>query len=434
MQLFGRAWWTGIATGVVLTTTIIAPRLATVIMMLVLLLAVVENLLRRSLPREPSTMDMAFFVVLAFSGWAMLSAAWSPAPVHSLLKPIFTILIAFTVWFALRTINAASRPYAHYLGEGALTGIIVGYMLVCFEILSDQLITRTIMTAIPSSHANLSKHVTVDVHGTVVKVTNANLNRRMAILTWLLWPAIMLALHDPDRIRRGIGLAAIVGGASIILIFGTHQSSTIAILGGVIVYGLAWGNLNLLRNTVSGCWAVAVILAVPLALMAFQANFHNSDLLFKSARHRIVIWGTTAEEVLRSPILGVGADATRKAMHKATAKSGRKRDLGQFKSGFANHAHNAYLQVWYELGVVGAALFLAIGLLAMRVISRLEAAVQPSAIALFVTTSLMIAFSYSIWQTWFMAALGLAIIVFAIAVRKRAEQIAHPDSDDVSEA
>lgn len=431
MHLFGRAWWTGIATGVILTTMIVAPRLATVIMLLVMLLAAAENVLRRDVPRTPSGVDLVFVAVLTFSAWAMLSAVWSPAPWHSVLKPIFTVLIVCTVWLALRTVNSASRPFAHYFGEGALTGIIVGYLLVCFEILSDQLITRTIMTAFPASHANLSKHVTVDLHGTVVKVTNANLNRRMAILTWLFWPAIMLALYDPNRFRRAIGLAVIIAGAGIILVFGTHQSSSIAILGGLIVYGLAWVNLNLLRAAVTGGWAVAVLLAVPLALMAFQANFQNSDLLFKSARHRIVIWGTTAEEVLRAPVLGVGADATRKAMHKATAGSGRKRDLGPFASGFANHAHNAYLQVWYELGAIGAALFLAIGLLTMKVIARLEAAVQPSAMALFVTTSLMIAFSYSIWQTWFMAALGLAVVVFGIAMRKRKDQIALPAQGDL---
>lgn len=431
MQLFGKAWWAGVASGVVVTTMIVEPRLATSIMLLVLLLTFIEHILRRGLKRAPSTFDSVFLLVIVFSGWAMLSAAWSPAPWHSLLKPTFTILIALTVWLALRTVSAASRPVAHYVGEGALTAVVIGYVLVCFEILTDQLITRSIMTTFPSTHANLTKHVTVADDGTVIRVSKANLNRRMGILTWLMWPAIMLALHDPNKIRRGLSLAVIAAGAAIILGYGTHQSSQIAILGGLIVYGLAWVNLNLLRTAVSGAWAVAVVLAVPLALIAFQANMHHADWLFKSARHRVVIWGTTAEEVLKSPILGVGADATRDAMPKVTKKSLKKRNLGQFKSGYANHAHNAYLQVWYELGAVGAALFLALGLLAMAAIAKLKAAVQPSAIAVFVTTALLIAFSYSIWQPWFMAALGIAIAVLAVAIRKRGDQLAHPGTDEV---
>jgi len=412
---------------------IIAPRIATFIMVLVLILAGLEQYARRGLPRYPATFEAAFLVVIAFAGWAMLSALWSPAPWHSLLKPVFMMLIAVAVWFALRTVSTASRPFAHYIGEGALTGIVVGYLLVCFEILTDQLITRTIMSAIPTTHENIAKHVTVDTHGTVTDVTNANLNRRMAILTWLLWPAIMLALHDPNSIRRSIALVMVIGGAGIILVFGSHQSSQIAILGGAVVYGLASINPPAMRIVLASVWTAAVVLALPIALMMSSANLHNADWLFKSARHRVVIWSTTAEESLKSPVLGVGADATRVAMHDAMKRSKRDETLGRMMVGYANHAHNAYLQVWYELGAVGAALFLMIGLYAMRVIGRLETALQPSALALFVTTSLLIAFSYSIWQTWFIAALGFAIAAFAVAVRKRADQIAYPGTADVPE-
>ncbi|KUO56604.1 MAG: hypothetical protein APF80_02690 [Alphaproteobacteria bacterium BRH_c36] len=412
---------------------IIAPRIATFVMLLLLLLAVIEHYARRGLPRHPPAFEAAFLVVVAFAGWAMLSALWSPAPWHSLLKPVFMVLIAVAVWFALRTVSTASRPFAHYFGEGAITGIAVGYLLVCFEIVTDQLITRTIMSAIPATHENISKHVTVDVHGTVTDVTNANLNRRMAILTWLLWPAIMLALHDPSRIRRWIALVTVIGGAGIILVFGSHQSSQIAILGGVVVYGLASINLPATRIALASVWSIAVVFALPIALMMSSANLHNADWLFKSARHRVVIWSTTAEEALKSPVLGVGADATRTAMHAAMKRSESEETLGRMMVGYANHAHNAYLQVWYELGAIGAALFLAIGLFALRVIARLKTALQPSAIALFVTTSLLIAFSYSIWQTWFIAALGFAIVVFGVAARKRADQIAHPGTADVPE-
>jgi O-antigen ligase len=81
------------------------------------------------------------------------------------------------------------------------------------------------------------------------------------------------------------------------------------------------------------------------------------------------------------------------------------------------------LQVWYELGAIGALLFLSIGLLTLRAIAKLQASAQPAAIAMFATTSLLIGFSYSMWQTWFMAALGLAITMFTIALRKRSDQL-----------
>jgi len=430
MHLFGKAWWTGIATDTILTLMVIAPRLATAAMLLVLLVAGIEHAMRKGLPRQPATLEITFVMIIVFAGWAMLSAAWSPAYWHSLLKPVFMILITLATWFALRTVSTATRPFAHYFGEGALTSIIVGYLLVTFEILTDQLITRTVMSALPASHENLAKHVRVDEDGTVTRVTNANLNRRMAILTWMLWPGIMLAIHDPSRIRRAIALTVVIGGAGVILAYGSHQSSQIAILGGALVYALASFNLAAMRNFVTGAWILALVLSIPLAMGLYKADLHNADWLFKSARHRVLIWSTTAEETLKSPILGVGADATRTAMHAAMKKGRGHQEIGHGMASYANHPHNAYLQVWYELGVIGATLFLAIGWFALRAISRMQPVLQPSALAFVVTTSLLIAFSYSIWQTWFIGALGFAVVVFAIAIRKRADQLAHPGTNE----
>lgn len=427
MQPFSKAWWCGIATGTLVLTAVIGPRTTTVIMVLVLLVALADQFLRPALPRRPEKCDAAFVAVAVFAVWGLLSATWSHSPLHSLLKPTFLLLTLAAVWFALRSISTATRPVAHYLGEGALTALTIAFLLVAFEILTRQLITRSILTALPALYANITKHVTVAADGSVIKVSEANLNRRMAVLIWFLWPAIMLAIYDPNRIRRVMAYACLSFGAAVILFYGSHQTSQIALLGGLAAFGVAsWFNRTAVLTAVAGVWSAAVLLAVPVALMVLHADLHKADWLFHSARHRVVIWGTAAEEVIHSPLVGIGADATRSAMRKAVAnarKAERTRDLGRFESGYADHAHNVYLQVWYELGAVGALLLLAIGLFTLRAIAKLQAGVQPAAIAMFVTTSLLIGFSYSIWQTWFISAFGLAITLLAVAIRKRSDQL-----------
>jgi len=427
MQPFSKAWWCGLAIGTVALTAVVAPRTTTFLMLLVLLLSLADQLLRPALPRRPARFEAVFVAVAAFAGWGLLSATWSLAPWHSLLKPAFLVLMLTAVWLALRGISTATRPVAHYLVEGALTAITIAYILVAFEILTGQLITRSLLTAFPSLYSNITKHVTVAADGSVLKVSIANLNRRTAILIWLLWPAIMLAIHDPNRCRRVVAYVSLGLGAAVILFYGTHQTSQLALLGGLVAYGIASRfNRAAVLTAVTGLWTAVVMLAVPIALLVFHANLHQADWLFYSARHRVVIWGTAAEEVMRSPVIGIGADATRVAMRKAVsnpAQAKLKRDLGQFESGYANHTHNVYLQVWYELGAIGALLFLSIGLLTLRAIAKLQASAQPAAIAMFATTSLLIGFSYSMWQTWFMAALGLAITMFTIALRKRSDQL-----------
>lgn len=426
MEPFSKAWWGGIATASIVLTAIIAPRTCTVLMLLVLSIVIADHVLRPNLPRRPSEFMAPFAAVVAFAIWAMLSALWSSAFFHSLLKPVFLILVVVAVWLAMRSASTSTKPAAHYIGEGALIGASIAYILVGIEILTDQLISRTLMTAIPALHANIPKHVTVAGDGTVLKISIANLNRRMAILIWLFWPVIMLALHDPNRYRRIFGIASATFGIGVILLFGSHQSSQVAIVGGALAFAAATlVSRSIVLNSLAGIWAAVVLLAVPIALGIFYADLHKADWLFRSARHRVVIWGTTAEEVLHAPVIGVGADATRNAMRiaiKRAEKAKLKRDLGQFESGYANHAHNVYLQVWYELGAIGALLFLAIGLTALNAISRLKDVLQPIAIAMFVTTSLMIAFSYSMWQTWFISAFGMSAALFAIAVRKRSDK------------
>ncbi|MCH9809481.1 MAG: O-antigen ligase family protein [Alphaproteobacteria bacterium] len=433
MHAFSREWWLGIVTGTLLIVTFVGPRTTTAIMLIVLLAALAERVVRPSLSRRPEFTNSLVLSIAAFAAWALVSAIWSPAPWNSLLKPVFLMLAATGVCFAIRSVSVASKAEAHYLGEGALTALIIGYLLVAIEILSDQIITRTILTAFPDLYANIQKHVTVAADGTVERVTVANLNRRMAFLVWLFWPMTLLLLNDPSKIRRWVAIAALGFGASVIIIFGSHQSSQIALAGGIVVFGIAWLSQRATRVAIVGMWCAAVLLAVPMALLIFQTDLHKADWLFKSARHRVVIWGTAAEEVMTSPLIGVGADATKKAMKKSAPERRRnrhkKRDLGQFESGYANHAHNVYLQVWYELGALGALLFLAIGLMALRIISGLTESLRPAALAMFATTSLLIAFSYSIWQTWFISAFGLSLVIFAIAARKRHFRIADEASN-----
>ncbi|MEQ8822871.1 MAG: O-antigen ligase family protein [Filomicrobium sp.] len=433
MQPFSKAWWGGIATSTIVLTAIIAPRTSTFLILFVLAAAIADHLIRPKLARRPETFIAPFAAVFAFAIWAMASSLWSVEFWHSLLKPVFLMVVALAVWLAIRSASTATRPAVHYIGEGALVGASIAYILVAIEILSDQLITRSLMTVFPALYANISKHVLVAADGTVLEITISNLNRRMSILIWLFWPVMLLAAYDPNRLRKFFGFAAVGFGTVVILFFGTHQSSQVAIAGGLIAFLLA---LLLSRHLfIKGLivvWAAVVLLAVPIALGAFNAGLHKADWLFHSARHRVVIWGTAADEAMRSPVVGIGADATRKAMRMATDREkqeGHRRDLGEFQSGYANHAHNAYLQVWYELGVIGALLFLAMGVATLNAISRLKSELQPITIAMFVTTSIMIAFSYSIWQTWFTAAFGMATALLAIGIRKRSDNLPQPDSD-----
>lgn len=168
-------------------------------------------------------------------------------------------------------------------------------------------------------------------------------------------------------------------------------------------------------------WCSACLLVIPIVVALHQTDLHKkSSLGFTSARHRIVIWNTTAAKVWKSPILGIGADATATLTEveakQNLAETGNLPRDGQFEASAARHAHNVFLQVWYELGAVGALLFMAVGLAVLALIARVNATAQPALLAHFAAVVGLMSFSYSVWQLWFQGAIGLGIMAMTLAV------------------
>ena len=74
------------------------------------------------------------------------------------------------------------------------------------------------------------------------------------------------------------------------------------------------------------------------------------------------------------------------------------------------------MQTWYELGAVGALLLMATGLAVLAALRRLPRLQLPYAYATFVAATIVGCFSWGLWQTWFMAAYGVAAVLLALAV------------------
>jgi O-antigen ligase len=159
-------------------------------------------------------------------------------------------------------------------------------------------------------------------------------------------------------------------------------------------------------------WVIACLAVVPLTLTLHRLDLHNAPWLQDSFRHRIIIWNHTAEETLKSPIFGIGA-----GMMYRLDPHGVVPEEGEQWSGGAVHAHNVYLQTWFELGAIGAALLTLIGLAVLERMKRVPADVLPFAHATFASAMAMAAASYGTWQAWFIAMFEMTFIMFAIALR-----------------
>jgi len=429
---------TGVILCVVLVAAIVSPRAAALGIALIFVgLALAALLFVRAgrLRADASWWhDPALFCLLAFALWGLVSTFWSLSPRDSLLKPAFLALVVFTLPFGAFVWRGLDKKPRQFLGEGAIIAIGLGYAFMAIELFTDQSVTRAVMTMIPALYlghveqtsivggvtTQMAKHFTV-VDGVVTHLEITNINRRAALLVCLMWPGIFLILQETNTIRRLFCALAVGIGLIAILVLSAHQSSQAAIIGSLVVFAVAKWRVRAARFFITGVWIFAVVFVVPVMMLVSKPEIYCSKNLFHSAEHRVVIWGTMARHVLERPVVGVGADATPEATKAYEAKASDTEAVcenGRAGSPFhkyARHAHNVYLQVWFELGLVGVILFLVAGLAVLGRIGRMPLTQQPYALALFSTVTVLMAFSYSLWQMWFLSSMGLGALLLMIA-------------------
>ena len=161
---------------------------------------------------------------------------------------------------------------------------------------------------------------------------------------------------------------------------------------------------------------------LPVDFLAFERqSCIRRSWLPTSARARIIIWEYTAGQVLERPLPGIGADSTAKV--KATARHAEEQPKGfVYRRTTGQHAHNVFLQTWYELGLVGAVLFAIAGAAVALRIWLLPRLAQPFAAAAFIAFASIAAFAWGIWQVWLVCAVALVplyLTLAASAARKR---------------
>ena len=164
--------------------------------------------------------------------------------------------------------------------------------------------------------------------------------------------------------RRRLILLAAAAALLLVAIFYTGSSSALmALLAGVLVWGLHWLCPRLMRLVLS-LGVVVLPLAMPLVPMLIDrvAVTRAIPNFPPSFYQRLEIWNFALERICERPLLGWGFDAAR------SIPGGREKFHVSFSVPWMPefyetstqfmplHPHNGGLQIWLELGAVGALL------------------------------------------------------------------------------
>nr|WP_246514331.1 O-antigen ligase family protein [Neoroseomonas soli] len=210
----------------------------------------------------------------------------------------------------------------------------------------------------------------------------------------------------------------LLAGAAVLVALPGDTAKIAAVLGLVVAGATALAPRLVPR--LLGAGIAATILVMPLLVAAIPTL--PVERLPGSALHRMLIWDFTAERIAERPLLGWGMEASR------TVPGGRDNPspealarmrvtdpalLRWFAEPHINilplHPHNGALQVWLELGAVGALIAAALAWLLGVAATRVPC--SPAAAGALASAAVTAMLSFGAWQAWWVAAMMLAAAV-----------------------
>lgn len=346
-------------------------------------------------------LDLAWRFLFALLGWAVVSTAWSTAETGGFSLDSYEALEQRT-W--LKLLLQALLYAAVVLAAAALSPLWAHRVATAVGVSAVALAAMLLLEAATGARLYLAlRDATGDPYRPDLGMRNVSLGGYA--LAVLAWPALA-ALWSGER--RRLALVVVVAALVSPPLFGAFSPLAAFLVGATVFFAV-----RAAPHASSGLVGLAsAALTVTTPLLVRTAN--ETGLLAAMAPNvgaswaeRLRIWAFTTDQIAAAPFFGQGLDASR-----------------TFGAAVPLHPHSASLQLWLELGAVGAALaglfwvvlFSAAGRLGGR--DRTMAACACAAAASYFTIG---ALSFGVWQEWWLAvgALGAAAVL-AVARSRRA--------------
>ena len=223
--------------------------------------------------------------------------------------------------------------------------------------------------------------------------------------------AVMAHVAAAPWSQRAIALWSLlaVTGLLAVTLASNSQTSVLALGCGLIAMVFCLFASQILRRIVvvlSALIAFAMPLIVALAAALPAGLMESGFLRHASAGARLRIWDSYLLMVKEKPLLGWGLEASRE-FDPALLPGGVTASDGFH---FALHPHNAFLQVWTDLGLVGAAFTALLILILGWRIEALKPEARAPVYGLFAAILSAAAISHGAFQSWWLASVAVVIV------------------------
>lgn len=218
------------------------------------------------------------------------------------------------------------------------------------------------------------------------------------LICWM-WPALAILAR---RSLRAFGLTWF--GALMVVWLYDYDAPRLAFALASFLYVAA----NIAPRILTGAAFLGVaasLVAAPFAVTKFSEQYpHIRDGLALSWQQRADVWVYLAQKIETSPIMGFGLNSA-KSLNAAGETAGARIVA-------LNHPHNAFLQIWLDLGGVGVGLVvLVLGCLGVAAVRRIQADRSNGSVIVGTLAANVVAaaINYGLWEEWWLATLTLSV-------------------------
>jgi exopolysaccharide production protein ExoQ len=348
--------------------------------------------------------------------WAGLSQLWTFDAALS-GKLLLSLLALFALGlFLIAETNSIGPTSQEKINSALAIGAGLAIALLIFESVTGSWLTR------------MGRGLTwLDVINPSTGGVNieAYVKNGLALLSVLIWPVI----SNMWQRRLKVGAAAFLICTLYLIYRFSASTALIAFFTSALGVGLALYRKKFAAHLIAGVFAV-LVLAMPFGVQQSIGDKTLTQIgqtgyemkLPNSAINRLIIWQFATKKIIEKPLTGWGMNTARQIpggneKYTLTVINSAGKNQALFKEFYVPlHTHNQAIQIWLELGAIGAIFVAVFGCLFIRKLSQKH--IDPAVFGVVISILAFNFLSFGAWQSWWIATQFLCLSLALVATKR----------------
>jgi exopolysaccharide production protein ExoQ len=342
---------------------------------------------------------LPIILMLLLIAWTALSVMWAPEPADSAKSVLKFFGNSLCGLIILATVLTLSPTFAKQLVLGVAIGLGAILAYLALDIATGGAVGLVVFEV--NYHA---------IYGFFWFKPAA------ALIALVSWPIALLAYKKYGNL-----------GVVIVLCIAAGYCHFIGFKAGPFAIALGGATALIclrLRSVLVPALAACIVTAVMIMPALFQSAASSSQMIERnpgssleySIVHRLLIWEFVADKVTQRPALGWGMNSSSYVGNKDPLIHPERGKIGE---AIPSHPHNGALQVWLELGGIGALIFACLWASVLLRINRaiLDTHTLALSLGLFTTVMMFWMVNFGIWSSWWQQYIWFAAIMMTSVIR-----------------